>query len=298
LIFKTCFFFKTLVIGHLKEMEIRFFGTIVRNTNSLTSNELIFTIMNRNMKHLIWTVLVTFLSATMLQAQSKPPIPSSLDRQFRRDAARLALRLEAEKEDIRYLPIAISRDNINGLYKALCNIYQNEDAGKSLAKCNVHTFPNPSIDHLVIIYKKNVDWAAPLRQGITETNNKELNQLLDKYDLAIDRSMQWNDTQDAITLRSKEPLNMAALADKFRDIPGVMQTELGSTKLGGNDIKARRISGGWEIDYILSINASQQHIWKFKALDNGQVSLLKESGEPLPTWMRCDAADKNTMARH
>ncbi len=254
--------------------------------------------MNKIFTTYLWSLLLVLLSATTINAQPKPPIPSSLDRQFRRDAARLALRLDAEKEDIRYLPIAISRDNINGLYKSLCAIYQNEEAGKSLAKCNVHTFPNPSIDHLVVIYRKNVDWAAPLRQGITETNNKELNQLLDKYDLAIERSMQWNDTQDAITLRSKEPLNMAALADKFRDIQGVVQTDLGSTKLGGNDIKARRVGGGWEIDFVLSIGANQQHTWKFKALDNGQVSLLKESGEPLPSWMKCEKPDKNLVARY
>lgn len=254
--------------------------------------------MNKNFTYHIYAFVCVLLSVTVSQAQPKPPIPSSLDRQFRRDAARIALRVDAEKEDIRYLPIAISRDNINGLYKALCAIYQTEEAGKSLAKCNVHTFPNPSIDHLVVIYKKNVDWAGPLRQGITETTNKELNQLLDKYDLAIERSMQWNDTQDAITLRSKEPLNMAALADKFRDIPGVVQTDLGSTKLGGNDIKARRIGGGWEIDYVLSIGVNQQHLWKFKALDNGQVSLIKESGEPLPAWMKCDKGEKTLLARY
>ena len=34
-------------------------------------------------------------------------IPKSLERKFRRDAARLALRLEAEKEDLRYLNISI-----------------------------------------------------------------------------------------------------------------------------------------------------------------------------------------------
>ena len=276
-----------------------FYSTLYKTYIELNIREPLFSVkMNKKFTAQLWLLLLALLSTAVLQAQPKPPIPSSLDRQFKRDAARIALRLDAEKEDIRYLPIAISRDNINGLYKALSNIYQNEEAGKSIAKCNVHTFPNPSIDHLVVIYRKNVDWAGPLRQGITETTNKDLNQLLDKYDLAIERSMQWNDTQDAITLRSKEPLNMAALADKFRDIPGVMQTDLGSTKLGGNDIKARRTSGGWEIDYILSISAAQQHVWKFKALDNGQVSLIKESGEPLPSWMRCDSPDKTMVARY
>ena len=228
---------------------------------------------------------------------TKSTIPTSIDRQFKRDAARLALRLDAEKEDVRYLPIGISRDNLTGLYRALCNIYAQDEVGKSIARCNVHTFPNPSIDHLVIIYRRNVDWAGPLSKGITETTNKDLNKLLDQYDLAIEKHVQWNDTQDAITLRSKEPLNMAAVGERFRDISGVVQIDLGQAKFGGNDIRAKRMAGGWEIEFILSIGVNQQHSWKFKAGDNNQISLLKESGNPLPAWMKCNADDKNVVAK-
>ena len=232
---------------------------------------------------------------------SKNVVPASIDRQFKRDAARMALRLEIEKEDARYLPAAISRDNISSLYKALSNIYINDETGKSIARCNIHTFPNPSIDHIVVIFKRNVDWAAPLRQGITETTNKELNQLLDQYDLAIEKHVQWNDTQDAITLRSKEPLNMAALASQFDNIPGVVQIDLGLPKFSGNDIKAKRITGGWEIEFMYSFGGTagaggKIHSWKFKALDNGQVTMLKEGGEPLPTWMRCDNSADSKLA--
>ncbi len=229
--------------------------------------------------------------------QTKSTVPTSIDRQFKRDAARLALRIDAEKDDVRNLSVGISRDNLTGLYKALCNIYVQDETGKSIARCNVHTFPNPSIDHLVIIYRRNVDWAAPLSKGITETTNKELNKLLDQYDLAIERHVQWNDTQDAITLRSKEPLNMAAVGERFRDIPGVAQIDLGQAKFSGNDIRAKRISGGWEIEFLLAIGVNQQHSWKFKALDNNQVALLKESGNPLPAWMKCNLEEKNFIAK-
>ena len=228
---------------------------------------------------------------------AKPTVPASIDRQFHRDAARLALRLDAEREDVRYLPVAISRDNINSIYRALTNIYLNDETAKSIARCNVHTFANPSIDHLVVIYRRNVDWATPLSKGITETTSRELNNLLDQYDLAIERHVQWNDAQDAITLRSKEPLNMAAVADKFRDIQGVVQTDLGGAKLSNNDIKAHRVAGGWEVEFVLAINAQQNHSWRFRTLDNGQTTLLKESGEPLPSWMRCDAVDKMIALR-
>lgn len=262
------------------------------------------------MRNFILSIIASLLVTINVTAQpmavksnasgSKSSIPPSIDRQFRRDAARLALRLDAEKEDARYLPAAISRENINSLYKALSNIYIQDETGKSIARCNIHTFPNPSIDHLVIIYKRNVDWAAPLHQGISETTNKEFNRLLDQYDLAIEKHIQWNDTQDAITLRSKEPLNMASLAAQFENIPGIAQIDLGLPKFSGNDIKAKRITGGWEIEFFYSIGggvggANKTHSWKFKALDNGQVSLIKESGEPLPSWMRCDLEVKSTV---
>jgi hypothetical protein len=229
--------------------------------------------------------------------QYKTDVPTSIDRQFRRDAARLALRIDAEKDDVRYVPVGINRDNLMSLYRALCNIYIQAETGKSIARCNVHTFPNPSIDHLVIIYRRNMDWAAPLSKGITETTNRDFNKLLDQYDLAIEKHVQWNDTQDAITLRSKEPLNMAAISERFRDIPGVMQIDLGQAKFSGNDIRAKRIGSGWEIEFFLAIGVNQQHSWKFKALDNNQVSLLKESGNPLPSWMKCNLEEKNMFAK-
>ena len=90
---------------------------------------------------------------------------------------------------------------------------------------------------------------------------------------------------------------MAAVGERFRDIPGVVQIDLGQAKFGGNDIRAKRMAGGWEIEFILSIGVNQQHSWKFKAGDNNQVSLLKEAGNPLPTWMKCNADDKNVVAK-
>lgn len=226
---------------------------------------------------------------------AKSALSTSLERQFRRDAARLALRLAMDRgDDPRYLPIAIGREQMNNIFYLLTTIYNADETAKSIARCNVHTFPNPSIDNIIIIYKRNVDWAAPLRQGITETTNKTLNDLLDKYDLAIEKHVQWNETSDAITIRSKEPLNMAALAHKFDDIQGIVQVDLGVPKFGGNDIRLLRVQNGWELDFVLQIgggavggNNAKQHGWKYRVSDAGQVNLVREWGEPIPTWMRC-----------
>lgn len=229
-------------------------------------------------------------------------IPKSLERKFKRDAARLALRIKAEREELRYQNIVIPRDLMDNFYGILSNIYLRDETAKSIAKCNVHTFPNPSIDHFVVIFDKNVSWAEPLRQGISETSSEDINDLLDEYDLIIEKHVNWNDTQDAITIRSKEPLNMAALANEFYNVEGVSEIDLGIPKVGGNDIEVRRVSGGWEINYVLKFGSyisgnGKKHIWKYKAGDDGSVQFIAEEGDAVPSWMKCDFPDLDLLVK-
>ncbi|MCR9286843.1 MAG: hypothetical protein NXI23_05550 [Bacteroidetes bacterium] len=227
---------------------------------------------------------------------STTDIPKSLERKFRRDAARLALRVNSEQEDLRYQNIIIPRPVMDDFYRILSNIYLKDETAKSIAKCNVHTFPNPSIDHFVVIFDKNVAWAEPLRQGISETSSEDINDLLDDFDLIIEKHVNWNDAQDAITIRSKEPLNMAALANEFYNIDGVAEIDLGIPKVGGNDIVVQRVGGGWEINYVLKFGSyisgnGKKHIWKYKATDDGLVQFMTEEGDEIPSWMRCNFQD-------
>jgi hypothetical protein len=235
-------------------------------------------------------------------AKADQTIPKKLTRKFHRDAARLVLRIESKKEDLRYQNVVIQKDNVEGIYNILTNIYKNDETAKSIANCNVHTFPNPSIDHLVLIFDRNVEWAQPLRDGISETNSIEINELLDDYDLIIDKHVQWNDTQDAITIRSKEPLNMAALANDFYNIEGVSAIDLGIPKVGGNDINMKRISKGWEVEYVLRFGSyisgkGKIHIWKYRALDDGTIEFVSEGGDPVPEWMRCGYLNEDLVSK-
>lgn len=235
-----------------------------------------------------------------LEVRSQNEIPKRLIRKFKRDAARLALRMEAQNEDLRYLNINIPKINIDNIYKVLTNIYLSDDTAKSITNCNVHTFPNPSIDHFVLIFNRNVAWANLLREGITETSNEDINDLLHEYDLIIEKHVQWNDTQDAITIRSTEPLNMEALANEFYNIDGVEEIDFGLPKIEGNDIQVKRIANGWEVNYILKFGShisgnGKTHIWSYQANDNGSVKFLSESGDPVPDWMRCETLDVDNM---
>ncbi|MEO1517593.1 MAG: hypothetical protein AAFV95_21395 [Bacteroidota bacterium] len=227
-----------------------------------------------------------------VQRRVQSEIPKRLTRKFRRDAARLALRIEGKNEDLRYQNIVIPENNIDKFFEMLTAIYVNSETGKSIAKCNIHTYPNPSIDHLTIIFERSVAWARPLQEGISETTSQDINRLLDEYDLIIEKHVQWNDTQDAITIRSKEPLNMAALANEFYNVEGVETIDLGVPEIGGNDINIQRINGGWEIEYILRFGSyingkGKMHFWKYNVMDNGKMKFNSEGGDPVPDYMRC-----------
>lgn len=242
------------------------------------------------------------IPAIRSNAKGDQTIPKKLIRKFQRDAARLALRIESKKEDLRYQNIVIPKDNIDGIYTILTNIYLKDETAKSIANCDVHTFPNPSIDHLVLIFNRDVTWAQPLRDGISETNSAEINDLLDEYDLIIEKHVQWNDNQDAITIRSSEPLNMAALANEFYNIEGVSGVDLGIPKIGGNDINMTRLNNGWEVEYILRFGSyisgkGKIHIWKYRALDNGTIEFLSEGGDPIPEWLKCSYLNEDMVSK-
>jgi hypothetical protein len=220
-------------------------------------------------------------------------LPKEIARKFRRDAARIALRLAAGGEDPRYMGIYIPKESMEQVFNALSNVYLSEERGKSLEKCNIHTFPNPSIDHLVIVYEKNVAWAKPLQNGQSETDSKVINDLLDKYKLVIEKHVNWTDNQDALTIRSKEPINMAAIANEINNVEGVVEVDLGIPKVVGNDITSKRVNGAWELDYILRFGSwatgkGKSHTWKYRITDAGKVSFVNEGGEPVPDWMKCN----------
>ena len=88
----------------------------------------------------------------LLSKNEPVELSRKLERKFKRDAARLALRMEADKEELRYQNIVIAPGNVESIYQALVNVYLKDETAQSIAKCNVHTFPNPSIDHFNVIF--------------------------------------------------------------------------------------------------------------------------------------------------
>ncbi len=225
-------------------------------------------------------------------ATTEPDIPSDVARKFKRDASRLALRLHMQDDNLRHLPINIASGNTEKIYRALCQIYSQTELGKRLERCNIHTFPDPSIDHMVVIYRKQADWAGPLQKGLMQTNSGPFNALVSRYKLVLEKHVLWTATQNAITLRATEPLNMAALAKEFLQIEGVQEIDLGIPKTPGNDILVRRNTDSWDFEYVLRFGAwntgkGESHSWYFQVSDQGKVQSQGDTGAQVPNWLKC-----------
>ena len=95
---------------------------------------------------------------------------------------------------------------------------------------------------------------------------------------------------------------MAALANEFYNVEGVAEIDLGIPKVGGNDILVQRVGGGWELSYVLKFGSyisggGKQHVWKYKAMDDGSVQFIKEEGDPVPSWMKCRIQEQLLLAK-
>ncbi len=237
-----------------------------------------------------------------LAAQAPTAISRNLDRKLRRDAARMALRL-SDGEDLRYQSIRIPSGDMESIYRALVAMHNADENIRSIFRCNVHTRPNPSIDHMLVIFDRQIDWAKPLREGRHETTSITLNDLLYEHDLIIEKHVQWNDRHDAISIRSKNPLNMAALANEFNNIEGVQSVDLGLSKEMGSNITATRVRTGWRFVFTLSFGSLQEkgektHNWQYEYTDAGKLTKISETGDPVPEWMRCEVQPlANAQAR-
>ena len=258
-------------------------------------------------RYLMYWILLLFLPGQEpgLAAQTYRPvalraasggsvtIPARLDRKFRRDAARLALRNSLAGPDA--YRTGIDREQASLFYEVLTTLYREQATARAIASCNVHTFPEPSIDHLVLIFERDIEWAEPLAESLLRTGNDDLNALLDEYDLIMEKHLAWDDGLDAITIRAKAPLNIQALVSDFETIDGVERIDLGIPDVIGNDIAIERSNNRWEVTYLLRFGAltgqPKEHRWTFAYEDDGRVKLLDESGDEVPGYMRCATQD-------
>jgi hypothetical protein len=249
-----------------------------------------------------WLVLITLGITTsgFFIEEEKPyaSIPSftnnntSVEKKLKRDAARLALRTMKQNGATNDMPVEIPTHLVEAFYKILSNLYEEATIARLLEKCNVHTFPDPPIDHLVLIYNYGAAWTKPFSLNKKKTEHEGFEKLIQSHGLTIENHFKWDNSHGAISVRAKNPLNIMALADEFMKIEGIVDVDMSVPRTKGNDILAKKINGGWEITYLVqfgthSPSGTKQHTWRYQCMDAGEVKFIGEYGDDLPEWMVC-----------
>lgn len=213
---------------------------------------------------------------------------------YKRDATRLFLRnMITRKHRPERADVNLDQKNVSPIFDVLLAIHQSSLPQATLVTQThkIHTFPRPQVNQVIALYTRNAEWAKPLRMGERTTNHEELNTLLKKYQLRIVKSTGWNEQQDALVIKSREPLNMFALASQISALDGIHLVDLAVPSGDGNDIAITKIGKDiWEVNYFIKFGAcinecTKQHVWTFHVDKNRNVDFVSEGGDPLPKWM-------------
>lgn len=217
------------------------------------------------------------------------PMPSSLTRKYQRDAARLALRLSGSDDELRYAAVTLPNREVTLIYNMLKSAYEQLQAVRDLSKCHIHTSSFPPIDQLQVIYRKDAPWARALSQGVMQIDHPAMNDLLTSYNLVIDRVNRWTESENALTLRARRPMNILAVGNEFQAIQGVTGIDVREGFLQSNDIQIAPTARGYEFRYTLRYNgiSSGEHFWRVEVTHQLKATLIQEGGEPIPEWVRC-----------
>jgi uncharacterized protein YuzB (UPF0349 family) len=256
-------------------------------------------------QQLLWLAMVGFLSvagSSSILALSNhhhgDPISSVEDlsnhqkNQYKKDATRLALRQLVDGNNFEVLDPEVPKEMVESIYSSLIAIHTSglPEANIVTAQHKLHTFPTPTVDRLVVIYKRDATWATPLRLGDDVTDNDKINELSSKFKLTIDRHVEWDEEHFSFNMHSEESMNIAPLAKDLSTVESVTLVDMMEPNGDGNDIEIKKLANGWEINYIIKFDGcisgcKKRHTWSFEVI-NGKVNFKGESGDELPKWMR------------
>ncbi len=191
-------------------------------------------------------------------------------REYRKDAARLALSHLANGRSLLELDIRIPEDVQASLFNALMSIHNSTNPyAQKVTSLGIHTKAKPYyIDRIEIDCTPETTWTAPLRSGGTTTTNKEINSQLSEYELEID---DYDKEENSFVLSARNPLNMSKLASDLSelntDITFILIPETNETD---HNIEAEHVDGDtWIITFYKGSNK-----WSFKT-DGERVIYLK-----------------------
>ena len=159
---------------------------------------------------------------------SAPGLSNHKKNQYKKDATRLALRQLVDGNGFENLDAEVPKEMVESIYSSLIAIHTSglPEAKIVTTQHKLHTFPTPTVDRLVVIYKRDATWAIPLRLGDDVTDNDKINELSEKFKLKIDRHVEWDEEHFSFNMRAEESINIAPLAKDLSTVESVTLVDM------------------------------------------------------------------------
>ena len=219
-------------------------------------------------------------------------LPKYLKVIYKRDAARLALRLINKEQRISRQTVRVPDELVQAIYNALVAVRISDyGAVDTIAgRYNVRSFPVPNVESIILVFEHDAPWVEPLKQRKDTTGSYSINNLIREYNLVMTRMVYLDEERAGLVLQSREPLNMPALMMKFFTSEGVGSIEEILPFGDGNDINIERTRDGWEVVYSVKFGnctnqCQKKHEWKFTIDEGGEVGYIGGYGHTIPPWI-------------
>ena len=224
-----------------------------------------------------------FLSINSVEAQdlelhlaTATHITSHPVREYREDAARLALGHMADGRNLYDISVYIPEETQKNLFNALMSIHQSDNPhAKKVVGFGIHTSPKPYyIGHIKVDCTANTTWTAELDTGATTTSNEKVNDVLKKYDLEINN---YNKEENSFTISPRSPVNMSKVAKILSDIDDDIEyTLVPDINEPNHNIRAKQVGNDTWIITFEKRGTNNKEAWSFKVDGTGQVTYLSE----------------------
>lgn len=220
-------------------------------------------------------------------------MPSGLKRLYRRDAARIALRLVNKEQRLSSQTVEIPKELTKSIYNALVAVRVSDYSviDTIAAKYNIRTFGKPAVNTLTLVFEHDAAWAKPIKQYRSDTTaSKSLNFLFKKYNLQITKLVNIDEERAGLVLQAREPINVSALARRFFVEEGIASVEEMLPYGDGNDIDMELTPEGWLITYSVKfgeclLECKKIYQWQFRVGNTGKVEYLGGKGDTIPPWV-------------
>jgi hypothetical protein len=218
--------------------------------------------------------------------------PNYLKQIYKRDAARMSIRLLNEELRLSKQTIQIPEELVQAIYNAMVAV-RTSNYGSVDTMSNqyyVRTFPVPNVEKIVLVAEHDAPWLEPLKHREDTTGDVQINNIIREHNLFISKLVHLDEERVALVLQSRQPINVPALMMHFFMSEGIGSIEEVLPYGDGNDISIQRTKIGWELVYSLkfgdcSFQCQKYRSWSYSIQEDGSVSYNGSSGHTIAPWI-------------